>query len=838
MDEPPPINLKRVATEVGVAASQVESVVALLDEGNTVPFITRYRKEQTGNLDEEQIRAIQKRVKSLRQVAIRAQAILRLIESQGKLTDELRRQIEQADSLKRLEDLYLPYRPKRQSRAMLARQRGLEPLAERIWNADAALGELDEAARAFVSDEKELPTTEAVLQGAADILIERISDESDVREIVRRLVWRTGRLVVSAGKAAPEKIREFENYVDYSEPLDRIPPHRILAVNRGERLEALRVKVAWDDARALEAIERHFGFQRHRYAQFLRRCAAEALQRSIGPVLEREVRRELTERAEEHAIAVFARNLRHLLLQPPLSGQRVLAVDPGFRTGCKIAVLDECGHLLATDVIYATGSDEKKLASAQKLAALLKAHGCNLIAIGNGTACRETEEVVTLTIENYCPEARYVIVNEAGASIYSTSTVAREELPDFDATVRGTISIGRRLQDPLSELVKIEPQHIGVGMYQHDINPKRLRESLNEVVESCVNYVGVDLNTASASLLRYVSGLNQLIARRIVEWRKEHGRFTRRQQLLEVAGIGEATFTQAAGFLKITDGEEPLDSTWIHPESYDVAYKLLERLELSPDQWRHGNSHLERLRDRLKNLDKTELAAELRVGLPTLCDILDDLLRPGRDPRQDLPGPVFKRGILTLDDLREGMELTGTVLNVVDFGAFVDVGLKDSGLVHVSEISTEYVRSPHDVLTVGNVITVWVLSIDRERRRVALTMIPPGTPRPERRGPSPRESRQPKSGGNGQTSVPPAESGHGSEGSPPRGLRRQRTRGPASSRRSKRPSRGGSRAPVASERQSRKQTEPPAPLSAEAIAGKQPLRSFSELKQLWEQRAE
>ncbi|MFQ5734991.1 MAG: helix-hairpin-helix domain-containing protein, partial [Planctomycetaceae bacterium] len=424
-------------------------------------------------------------------------------------------------------------------------------------------------------------------------------------------------------------------------------------------------------------------------------------------------------------IGVFAENLRNLLLQPPVMGERVLAIDPGFRTGCKTALLDEYGNCLANDVVYVTGSADKRAAGLQKLEALLKEHECRLIAIGNGTACRETEELISELIESSLSDARYLIVNEAGASIYSTSTVAREEFPDLDATVRGTISIGRRLQDPLSELVKIEAQHIGVGLYQHDLNSRRLKESLDEVVESCVNYVGVDLNTASASLLRYVSGFNQLIARRVVEWRERNGRFATREQLKDVSGIGEATFTQSAGFLKIGAGDELLDATWIHPESYPVTRQLIERLEILPEALSGPNGNADEIRERFQDLDLASLAAELHVGEPTLKDILDALARPGRDPRSDLPEPIYKRGILKLDDLHEDMELRGTVLNVVDFGAFVDVGLKDSGLVHISQLANRYVKSPHELVSVGDVVTVWVLGIDEERKRVSLSMIPP-----------------------------------------------------------------------------------------------------------------
>lgn len=725
MDDPLPVDLGRIAGDLNLKTEQVRNVAELLDEGNTVPFITRYRKERTGNLDEEGIRAIQKAIQAQRQISERASAILRLIDAQGKLTPELKQEIEQTRSLKRLEDLYLPYRPKRTSRAGQARERGLQPLADAIWNEDAGIASLEEAAAGYVNAEKELPDAAAVLQGASDILAEQIGEDADVRARCRKIASKTGRLETSATKAAEEIGKDYRDYFQFSEAVGSIPPHRVLAINRGEKADALRVKFTWDEPRAVtELIIRH-RLNDHRHCEFLTACLTDAVSRLIGPSLEREIRREMTDAAERHATDVFARNLRNLLLQPPVRGRRVLAIDPGFRTGCKTALLDEYGKCLLTDVVYVTGSDEKRAAAVEKLATILREHDCRLIAIGNGTACREAEELITEVIAGQLSDARYIIVNEAGASIYSTSTVARAEFPEQDATVRGTISIGRRLQDPLSELVKIEPQHIGVGLYQHDLNSKRLKESLDEVVESCVNFVGVELNSASASLLRYVSGFNQLIARRVVEWREQNGRFTKREQLKEVTGIGEATFTQAAGFLKIGDGDEPLDATWIHPESYPATMKLLEQLSADPGALLANIDGTAELRQRLEQLDRDELAGTLSIGRPTLDDIVDALLRPGRDPRETQTEPVFKQGILKFDDLQEGTELTGTILNVVDFGAFVDVGLKDSGLVHVSQLADRYVSTPHEVVSVGDVVKVWVLGVDRDRKRVSLSMISP-----------------------------------------------------------------------------------------------------------------
>jgi len=755
------IDFARAADKLGLQEEQVRSVTALLDEGNTVPFITRYRKERTGNLDEEQIRAAQKEIGSQRQLAERAQTILRLIEGQGKLTPALKKAILAAQSMKRLDDLYLPFRPKRTSRANEARKRGLAPLAEAVWNQDAQVASLEASASAYISAEKDLPDTAAVLQGVSDILAERISEDADARACCRRIAGKTGRLKVSATKSGRESGEEYRDYFKFSESVRSIPPHRVLAINRGEKAGHLRVKFTWDEARAQTELVIRMRLNDHRHSEYLTRCLADAIARLIGPSLEREIRREITDNAEQHAIGVFARNLRNLLLQPPVKGQRILAIDPGFRTGCKVAALDEYGTPLAHDVVHVKGSDEKRKAAVETLVGLLKQHDCRLVAIGNGTACRETEELVSQVIRDHLPDVRYLIVNEAGASIYSTSAIARSEFPDQDATVRGTISIGRRLLDPLSELVKIEPQHIGVGLYQHDLNAKRLKESLDEVVESCVNYVGVELNTASASLLRYVSGFNQLIARRVIEWREQHGRFTNREQLKQVTGIGEVTFTQAAGFLKIRDGDERLDSTWIHPESYSATNRLLEKLDISPETLLQAGAGAQELADRFNTIDRRDVAGELNIGRPTLDDIIDALLRPGRDPRADLPGPVFRQGILTLDDLAEGMELRGTVLNVVDFGAFVDVGLKQSGLVHVSQLADRYVNSPHDVVSVGDVVTVWVLGVEKERKRVSLSMVPPESPLPADQKPNaePQTPNAPETSAEDEQQVSPESSG-------------------------------------------------------------------------------
>ena len=695
------INYSIIAKHVPCSKEQVAQVVALLDEGNTVPFITRYRKERTGNLDENAIRSIQDDLNSQRQLIERTETILRVIETQGKLTPALRQKIEQAGSLKVLEDLYLPFKPKRRTRATIAKEQGLEPLADLVWNDDPAVADLHQSALKYIDTEKELPDVESVLKGLADIIAEQISELADVRQQMRMVAKHTGRLTVKPTKQGKEKEegQEFRDYFEYSEAVSKIPPHRIMALNRGEKSSLLRIKFQWDADWANREAIKTLNVAQRPHSEFWKETTFDAIARLLLPSLERELRRELTDKAEKHAVEVFATNLRSLLLQPPLSGKKVMAIDPGFRTGCKLALLDDTGHCLLHDVIYATGSEEKKAAAGKKLAEILKEHACTMIAIGNGTACREIEEIVAEMIAEHLPEAHYIIVNEAGASIYSASPIAGEEFPDLDATVRGTISIGRRLQDPLSELVKIDPQHIGVGMYQHDVNAKQLKESLDQVVESCVNYVGVNLNTASVALLKHVSGLNQLMARRIVDWRNINKRFDNRQQLLEVSGIGKATFTQAVGFLKIEDGEELFDETWIHPESYSATHQLLKRLSITPEQLQQSKT--KELQESFAAISIQEIATELEIGRPTLEDIIEAITKPGRDPRGELPGPVFKQGVLKLDDLVVGMELTGTVLNVVDFGLFVDVGLKNSGLVHISRMADRFISNPHDLRKCG-----------------------------------------------------------------------------------------------------------------------------------------
>lgn len=1151
MDTPIQVDLGRIAQDLQIRRVQVESVVQLLDEGNTVPFITRYRKERTGNLNEVAIREIQVRVARLRELAERKETILKAVEAQGKLTEELASAIKSADNPKRLEDLYLPYKPKKRTKASEAREKGLEPLALRIWNRDETLLDLSAATTEFLSPEKEVDTEEKVLEGVKHILAEAISEMATVRDTVRRVVWKTGKVVTSKAEIPDGEGLEYRDYFSYSEPIAQIPPHRVLAINRGDKEGPLKVKLEVARSEVEATTFAQLPLDGHPQGEFFRTAAVDAIDRLLMPSMEREVRRDLTELAERHAVDVFARNLRSLLLQPPIPKQVVLAIDPGFRTGCKVAVLDTNGNLLEHGVIHPHPPQNRRSEAKIFLKDLVGKHKVGVVAIGNGTACRETEELVaeiiaegtqfsqmageqtgegaqpsqdaagaesspaaaaaheaaaaaptaqgeTSSVESptaesvpaataqqpapepeaapsgsaepaeaglpasepetrstqepvevlppisggapedvptaevepvpsetpsptgevHVPEPQasappseeprppvdhaappdapseapadapsevptetpsetpetqtvaegtaptasaetegaatqeaagtgeagaagaetaappapapsgksggkhggkgehhprpprpkgpppppkphpadtllaqlaYVIVNEAGASVYSTSQVGREEFPEFDATLRGTISIGRRLQDPLAELVKIEPQNIGVGLYQHDVNVKQLKESLDSVISSCVNFVGVDLNTASIPLLRHVSGLNQLTARRVVEHRTEKGPFTGRDQLMQVDGIGPATFTQAAGFLKIREGESPLDATWVHPESYAVATALLEKLGFTPDVVRHKDQ-LPALHAKLNEAEIPALSHELEVGEPTLHDICEALARPERDPRDDLPKPIFKKGVLKLEDLAAGMELKGTVLNVVDFGAFVDIGLKDSGLVHISQLANRYIKSPHDVVSVGDVVTAWVMGVDHERKRVSLTMVKPGTERSRsaqgggggggggRRGgggPESREGRAPdrRGGGGGGggaprpprrdpppsqltglpvgAPTPPGEpsrapdrpGGHRPPGGGGGGGGPRQGGGPG--RGGPRPQQGGggpgrferAQAPRPPARPSKPATPPP-PLSKDALAGSVPLRTFGQLKQLWQAREE
>ena len=813
------IDLGLIAQRLGLPPAGVAAAVQLLDDGNTVPFITRYRRDQTGGLDELDVRRVAECIGKARQLADRKQTILRTIQGQGKLTPELAARIASADSPKQLEDLYLPFKPRKLSLAEIARQRRLEPLAREILAADPLVANLDTRAADFIDADGEVATVADALLGVGHIIADDFSERADLRQRLRAILWRKAHLksqrVETQGKALSKDEKHFRDYFDYSEHVQRVPPHRALAINRGERAKLLKVRVEGPAEEMQTVAEELLVPAGHPHAEFLRACVRDALARLVMPSLEREVRREITEACESHAVAVFARNLRNLLLQPPVSGRRVLALDPGFKSGCKAVVIDECGNPLEHAVLHIIGQKEKREGAARKIVDLVQTHACTVIAVGNGTAGRETESLVSELVAGELKEldVGYVIVNEAGASVYSTSAYGREELPAHEAAVRGAISIGRRLQDPLSELVKIEPANIGVGLYQHDVKARHLHASLDAVVESCVNYVGVDVNTASPALLRYVSGLNQTTARGFHEWRAKNGPFTSRQQFLEVPGFGEAAFVQAVGFLKITGGTNPLDSTWIHPESYPVAVKVLERLGGTPEDL-VTRQQAAALAEKAAAFDLPGLAQELGVGRLLLADIVEQLARPGRDPREDLPRPFFKKGILKLEDLEVGMELMGSVLNVVDFGAFVDIGLHDSGMVHISQLSSRYVRDPHDVVTVGQIVKVWVLEIDKARRRVALTMIEPGSARPQ-----------------------PGQRAEGGQDKP----QEKRTPPQADRPRPPRPQRQRDQVRPAREPQPRVYSakpakKPAAPLTQAMREGKEPLRTFGDLKQFFEKR--
>ena len=732
------------ATELKVKPTQTLAALKLLDEGNTVPFITRYRKEATGGLDEVQLQVVADRAESLRALHQRKRDVLRLIGEQGKLTADLARAITDAATLQTVEDLYLPYRPKRKTRASVARERGLQPLADLILQQARVPGSAEQALRAaaepFVSAEKGVETVEAALAGARDICAETIMEDATVRGETRRLFLRES-AVVAKLTVDPERVAEkdprgvYRLYYDFNEPIGRMAPHRTLALNRAEREDVLRVAVDVPFERAAPLIHREYQSDpRSPFAGEMEAAISDGYRRLLAPALEREARAELTQQAEEHAITVFATNLRNLLLQPPLRGVRVIALDPGFRTGCKVAVLDENGAYVESTTIYPHEPQRRWEEAKASLKALIARHGIGAIAIGNGTASRETEQLAAETIRELeklgGPKGAvgYVMVSEAGASVYSASEAARQEFPTLDATQRGSISIGRRLQDPLAELVKIDPKAVGVGLYQHDVDQRALAEALNRTLVSCVNFAGLDVNVASIQALRCVSGVTARIADNIVSHRAANGPFKKRSELLKVAGVGPATFTQAAGFLKIAGGPEPLDNTFIHPESYDVARKALEKLP---------GDKKERVSDRIKTWRllvgmgsggggvKTAIAAlakELEVGVPTLTDILENLEKPGLDPRDSLPKPILRHDVLKLEDLRPDMVLQGTVRNVVDFGAFVDIGVKQDGLVHVSEMSQTFVRDPLSIVAVGQVINVRVLSVDAARGRIQLSM--------------------------------------------------------------------------------------------------------------------
>jgi len=709
-----------VARELGVRPAQVEATARLLDAGNTVPFIARYRKEATGELDEENIRAIEERMKYLRNFIKRQEEILASIAEQGKLTPELEAAVKAAVKLQELEDLYLPFRPKKRTRAQIARERGLEPLAETMLAQELAEGDPLAVAAAFVDGEKGVESAEAALAGAQDIVAETVCERADVRAMIRKQLWTAGEIVTTL--AVPEaQGQEFLNYREYREPVRRIPSHRILAVNRGERKEVLRVELATDHEANIEMIARAVITKQSLFADLLRAAIADGYKRLLFPSLEREIRNQLTENAEKQAIRVFGLNLRQLLLAAPLVGHTVMGLDPGYRTGCKLAVISPTGAVLAAATLYITASEEQRRQAAADALAIIRRHGVSLVAIGNGTASYETEEFVAGLINDNGLAVRYLIVNEAGASVYSASKLAKEELPGLDVSLRGAVSIARRVQDPLAELVKIDPKSIGVGQYQHDVDQKSLGETLTNVVESCVNHVGVELNTASAELLTYVAGVNAAVAKNIVARRDECGPFTDRRQLLKVPRLGQATFTQCAGFLRLAGGDNPLDNTPVHPESYHLAEAILARLGFAVADLA-DRERLALLQAALPKANAAELAAALGAGEPTVRDILAALVRPGRDPREDLPPPLTRKNIVKLSDLAGGSVVKGTVHNVTDFGVFVDIGVKTNGLIHRSELSDKPFRHPLDVVAVGDIIDCLILGVDEARGRISLSL--------------------------------------------------------------------------------------------------------------------
>ncbi len=705
-----------IAHELGLRANQIARTVQLLDEDNTIPFIARYRKEVTDGLDEEQLRAIQARLNYLRHLEERKETVLKSIAEQGKLTPELEAKIRAALVLQEVEDLYLPYKPKRRTRATIARERGLEPLAELILAQEVTEGTLEQFAQDCLSEE--VPTVEDAYAGARDIVAEVVSEDADLRKVVRERTFDQGLLVCAVADASLDPQGKYQMYYEYSEPLKDVRPHRLLAVNRGEKEGVLKVKVEAPVDEIMTTVEgRYLKNERSVFATQVREAATDGYKRLIAPSIERELRGTSTDEADEHAIKVFATNLRNLLLQPPLQGKKVMGIDPGYRTGCKVALVDETGKFLGGTTIYPHEPQKQWDEAREMLVSLVTKGNIDIIAIGNGTASRETEALAAEVIAE-ARQGAYIIVNEAGASVYSASPLAREELPEMDVSMRGAVSIARRLQDPLAELVKIEPRSVGVGLYQHDVDQKKLTETLDAVVESAVNHVGVDLNTASPALLQYVSGINKRVAKAIVKHRDEHGPFKARQELEEVKGIGEKAFEQSAGFLKISAGENPLDNTFIHPESYPVVERLFALMDVEgaePDL-------AQRVRAFRAENDLAELAEILEVGLPTLTDIFDNLIKPGRDPRDELPKPILRSDVLNMEDLREGMILKGIVRNVVDFGAFVDIGVKQDGLVHVSQMAERYVKNPLEVVSVGDVVEVRVISLDLERGRIGLSM--------------------------------------------------------------------------------------------------------------------
>ncbi len=706
--------LKKLREEFGITQSQAENTVRLLDEGNTVPFIARYRKEMTGSLDDQIIRQLSERLTALRNLEDRRTQVRTAIAEQGRLTDALAAKLDAAQTQTEIEDIYRPFRPKRRTRASIAKEKGLQPLADMIWG-QKLIGTPEEAAKAFVDSGQGVDTVLDAINGAMDILAEQISDDADLRKLLREETIKCGAIVSKKTKDEPPV---YEMYYDYREPLKKAAGHRVLAMNRGEKEGFLSVKIEGEEEKLLQRMEKRLIRRSSDTADILREVIADSYKRLIAPSLEREIRNDLTEQAEEAAIGVFRENLRQLLLQPPISGKVVLALDPAYRTGCKIAVIDATGKPLETTVVYPTPPQNKTAEAEKKLLGLIEKYGVDLISIGNGTASRESELFVAEMLKKTKRRVQYIIANEAGASVYSASKLGAEEFPEYDVSLRSAVSIGRRIQDPLAELVKIDPKSIGVGQYQHDMNQKRLGEALGGVVEDCVNSVGVDLNTASPALLSYVAGIHAAVAKNILKYREEHGKFTARRELLKVAKLGPKAYEQCAGFLRLPESEMPLDRTGVHPESYAAAEGLLALCGYGLEDV--AARKVSGLAKKIKSPEKT--AAELGIGVPTLEDIMRELEKPGRDPREDAPAPVLRSDVLSMEDLQEGMVLTGTVRNVIDFGVFVDIGVHQDGLVHISQICDRFIKHPLEAVKLGDVVQVKVLSVDLQKKRIALTM--------------------------------------------------------------------------------------------------------------------
>ena len=718
--------VKKLTEEFGISNKQVESTIGLIDEGNTIPFIARYRKEVTGGLSDEVLRDLDERLTYLRNLEERKEEVIRLIDEQGKLTEELREEINKAEVLQRVEDLYKPYKQKKQTRASKAKERGLEPLAITINLQQEKTGDLLEIAAAYVDPEKEVNTPEEALAGACDIIAEMIADDADNISEIRERTFDRG--MISSEATDEEEKTVYDMYYGKTEALNKIPNHRVLAINRGEKEGKLKVSVEVTTEEMTGYLDKQVIRGDSIYRGALEETVEDAYKRLIAPSVEREMRNRLTERAEEEAIKVFAKNTEKLLMVPPVRGKKIISIDPGYRTGCKVAVLDETGKLMAYTTIYPTQPKSDIAGTEKMLKQIIEKYSINVIVIGNGTASRETEEVVANFLKKNSYDIAYTIVNEAGASIYSASKLATEEYPDLDVTTRGAMSLGRRLQDPLAELVKIDPKHIGVGQYQHDMNQKKLDAALSGVVEDCVNRVGVDLNTASPSLLSYVAGITGPVAKNIVKYREENGRFKNRKELLKVAKLGPKAYEQCAGFLRISGGDEPLDQTSVHPESYAAAKAMMSKTGISGSDITSGgvkdiDEKIFGAYPAMKREESMRLMAEdLNIGLPTLQDIIEEMKKPGRDPREDAPPVVFRNDVRDFDDLKEGMEMSGTVRNVVDFGAFVDIGVKQDGLVHISQLSNSYVKHPMDVVSVGDNVKVKILSVDKEKGKISLTM--------------------------------------------------------------------------------------------------------------------